>query len=213
LLELAGSLPDSDVYYDAGEIRVDQRWDQTPRTDMTIDQLIDRIENAGAWILLKRSNRFPQYRALLDQGLAEIENLVGPGFPKRTKMRSAVVLITPLNRITTHHIDPDCNFLCQIRGSKTLHVFDRYDREVLPEEEIERFWAVDNNAAVFKEPFSGRAHDYHLSRWRSCRRWPSLPKQYLEKSSAVRSSPDRNPATSPSHTSAPNQLLLHRQGR
>jgi hypothetical protein len=160
LLELAKKLPDEDVYYDAGNIRVEQRWDQIPRSQLSVDQLIDRIENSGAWILLKRSNRFPEYRALLDQGLAEVCTLVGDRFPNKMRMRSAVVLITSPNRVTTYHIDPDCNFLCQIRGTKVLHVFDRYDREVLPEEEIERFWAVDKNAAIYKPQYQHRATSY-----------------------------------------------------
>lgn len=160
LLEVSRGLPDADVYYDAGDIRVDQRWDQTPRSALSVEQLIDRIENAGAWILLKKANRFPEYSAILDQGLAEAQALVGPAFPRKMRVRSAVILITSPNRTTAYHIDPDCNFLCQIRGSKTLHVFDRYDREVLPEEEIERFWAVDKNAAVYKPPLQHRATTY-----------------------------------------------------
>jgi len=162
LLELSKTLPDCDVYYDAGDIRVDQRWDQVPRTQLSVDQLIERIENAGAWILLKRTNQDPQYAAVLDQLLSEAAALVGARFPKRIRMRTAVILITSPNRVTSYHIDPDCNFLCQIRGEKLLHVFDRYDREVLPEEEIERFWAVDKNAAVYKERYQGRARSYHL---------------------------------------------------
>ena len=77
-------------------------------------------------------------------------------------MRSAVVLVTSPNRVSSYHIDPDCNFLCQIRGEKVIHVFDRYDREVLPEEELERFWAVDKNAAVYKEKYQDRARSYEL---------------------------------------------------
>ena len=38
LLELAKGLPDADAYYDAGDIRVDQRWDQIPRTQLSVDQ-------------------------------------------------------------------------------------------------------------------------------------------------------------------------------
>ncbi len=162
LLELSKGLPDSDIYYDAGDIRVGQRWDQTPRTQLSVDQLIDRIENAGAWILLKRANRDPRYAAILDQGLAEAGRLVGAPFPKKMRMRSAVVLVTSPNRVSSYHIDPDCNFLCQIRGEKVIHVFDRYDREVLPEEELERFWAVDKNAAVYKEKYQDRARSYEL---------------------------------------------------
>jgi hypothetical protein len=78
------------------------------------------------------------------------------------RMRSAVVLVTSPNRVTSYHMDPDCNFLCQLQGEKVLHVFDRYDREVLPEEEIERFWAADKNAAVYKPQYQCRAQSYDL---------------------------------------------------
>lgn len=162
LLELAKRLPEQDIYYDAGNIRVNQRWDKAPPTQLSVDQLIDRIENAGAWILLKRANRDPRYGAILDRGLSDVEKLVGPQFPRKMKMRSAVVLITSPNRVTAYHIDPDCNFLCQIQGEKLLYVFDQYDREVLPEEELERFWGSDKNAAIYKEQYQERAKSYHL---------------------------------------------------
>jgi hypothetical protein len=162
LLELSKSLPASDIYFDAGEVSVGQRWDAVPRTQLTVDQLIDRIENAGAWILLKKTNRDPRYAAILDQALAEAARMVGPAFPTRMKMRSAVVLVTSPNRISSYHIDPDCNFLCQLQGDKALYVYDRYDRENLPEQELERFWAVDKNAAVYKEKFQDRSIAYEM---------------------------------------------------
>jgi hypothetical protein len=162
LLELSRALPDADVYYDAGNVRVDQRWDQAPRTELSVDQLVDRIENAGAWVLLKRTDRDPRYAAVLDQALAEAGAMVGARFPNKVRMRSAVVLITSPKRVTSYHIDPDCNFLCQLLGEKVIHVFDRYDREVLPEEELERFWAVDKNAAVYKKHYQHRARSYEL---------------------------------------------------
>jgi hypothetical protein len=163
LLELSKTIPDYDVYYDAGDVRVDQRWDQVPRTQLSVAQLIERIENAGAWILLKKTNRDPRYAAILDQLLAEVGTMVGARFPKQMRMRTAVILITSPNRVTSYHIDPDCNFLCHLQGEKILHVFDRYDREVLPEEEIERCWAVDKNAAIYKKHYQHRARSYPLT--------------------------------------------------
>src|SRR5580704_15548012 len=47
LMELSKGLPETDIYYDAGDIQVGQRWDQVPRTQLSVDKLIDRIENAG----------------------------------------------------------------------------------------------------------------------------------------------------------------------
>ncbi len=43
-----------------------------------------------------------------------------------------------------------------------LYVFDQNDREVLPEEELERFWAADNNAAKYKARYQHRARVFHL---------------------------------------------------
>jgi hypothetical protein len=162
LIEVAKGMTRPDVYFDAGEVRVNQRWNEVPATELTPDQLIERIENAGAWILLKRANRDPRYAAILNQGLSDAAKLVGAAYPTRTFRHSAVILVTSPNRVTSYHIDPDCNFLCQIRGEKVIHIFDRYDREILPEQELERFWAVDNNAAIYKEQFQNRARSYEL---------------------------------------------------
>src|SRR5947207_2829167 len=115
LLELARSLPDLDVYYDAGEVRVNQRWDEIPRTQLTVDQLIDRIENAGAWILLRATHKDPRYAALLHQALADAGRLVGPAFPKWIKCVRGQLFITSPKRITTYHMDRECNFLLQLR--------------------------------------------------------------------------------------------------
>jgi hypothetical protein len=127
-----------------------------------VDQLIDRIENAGAWILIRRAQIDTRYEALFKQALADVRQLIGPAFPKRIKTSNARVFITSPNRISTYHIDRECNYLLQIRGEKVISVFDRYDREALPEEEIERFWTVDANAAVYKEQYQNRAQVYEL---------------------------------------------------
>jgi hypothetical protein len=162
LLDLAKRQADGDVYYDAGDIPVDLRWDQTPRTELSVDQLIERIENAGAWILIRRAQIDPRYDALLKEVLAEVQKRIGAAFPKKIKTSNARVFITSPNRISTYHIDRECNYLLQIRGDKVISVFDRFDREVLPEEEIERFWSVDHNAPTYKKQYQDRAQVYEL---------------------------------------------------
>jgi hypothetical protein len=66
------------------------------------------------------------------------------------------------HRKTAYHIDRECSGLFQIQGSKTISVFDGADREVLPEAEIERFWAVDNNSAIYKPQYQDRATVYEI---------------------------------------------------
>jgi cupin-like protein len=166
LIELSKRLsnkPGGNLYYDAGEVRVNQRWDESPTTDLSVDETIRRIEEAGAWVVLKRSEQDPEYRALLNECMAEIQTLLGRDLKREMKGDEVIIFITSPNRITTYHIDRECNFLLQMHGEKDISVFDQNDRQVLPEQEIERFWTVDNNAAIYKEQYQSRAKVYHLA--------------------------------------------------
>jgi hypothetical protein len=64
--------------------------------------------------------------------------------------------------LSTYHIDSETNFLLQVHGEKDISIFSKFDREVLPEDEIERFWTVDNNAAVYKPELQHRAEVIRL---------------------------------------------------
>ena len=165
LLALAKEMAEdpSDVYFDAGDVRVDQRWDQVAPCNLSLDELLRRIENAGAWIILRRAEKDPEYAALLDECIAEIEALAGKSLSKSMKLRNAIVFITSPHRVSAYHIDHECNFLMQVTGRKTISVFNRYDRDVLPETEIERFWTIDNNAAVYKPHHQDRALTVELT--------------------------------------------------
>jgi hypothetical protein len=141
---------------------VNQRWDETPPNKLSVDQLIDRIEHAGAWILLRGTHKDTKYAALVNQALDDIRRLVGAAFPKRFKCLRGQLFITSPNRITPYHIDRECNYLLQIHGDKVIYLFNKFDREVLPEAEIERFWSVDTNAALYKQQYQERAREYEM---------------------------------------------------
>ncbi|MGC2250070.1 MAG: hypothetical protein WA626_05315, partial [Acidobacteriaceae bacterium] len=49
-----------------------------------------------------------------------------------------------------------------MHGKKTIHIFDQNDRQVLTEPELERFWSVDNNAAIYKKDLQSRATSFVL---------------------------------------------------
>lgn len=164
LIELSKRLDSTrSVYHDAGDVRVDQRWDQAPKGQYSVDETIRRIEEEGAWIILRRAEQDPEYAAVLEECMAEVQNLLGRDLKKEMMVQDAIVFITSPNRVTAYHIDRECNFILQIHGDKDISVFDRNDREVLTEEEIERFWMVDNNAAVYKQQYQHRATVYAMS--------------------------------------------------
>ena len=146
------------VYFDAGDIGIGQRWDSVPERKQTLEETFDRVDNAGAWILMKRVQHDPDYNDLLVQCLDEVQRLSGRQIDQDKKSQEAIIFLTSPHRVTSYHIDRECNFLMQVRGDKEISVFDRNDRDVLPEAELETFWSKDNNAGVYKPQYQDRAH-------------------------------------------------------
>lgn len=159
LIELARSTAATradDLYYDAGVQDVQQRWG-TARPPFPVDETIDRIENAGAWIALKRADSDPAYAALLDRCMSDILEVSGRELERKMRRKEAIVFVTSPNRLTTYHIDSENNFLLQLSGRKEINLFRPEDREVTTEQEIERFYSIDSNAATYKPQLQHRA--------------------------------------------------------
>jgi Cupin-like domain len=145
------------LHYDAGDIGIDTRWENAPKSAYPVEDTIRRIDSMGAWIILWNANLDPEYKELLDGCMDEIFDAAEPGLERRLKKREIIIFITSPNRISSYHMDRECNFLLQIQGDKEISVFDHNDREVLTEEEIERFWTVDHNAATYKPELQDHA--------------------------------------------------------
>jgi hypothetical protein len=165
LLELAertaNSRPD-DLYFDMGDVRPGQRWDQIPGARFSAVEAMRQLESSGAWFIFRHTQRDPQYKQLFDRGLREIKEIAGDGVDSLIRQQDIIIFVTSPRRVTPYHMDRECNFLLQISGTKTVHVFDRDDRDILPDEEIERFWAIDNNAPVFRPEYQDRAISYKM---------------------------------------------------
>jgi hypothetical protein len=146
----------SDLYYDAGVTDLNERWGSSP-AQFPVDETIRRIDEAGAFIILKRAEHDPAYAKLLDRCMSDLLEVSGRDLEKKMRRREVIIFITSPRRISTYHIDSETNFLLQVHGEKDISIFDKYDREVLPEDEIERFWTIDTNAAVYKPELQDRA--------------------------------------------------------
>jgi hypothetical protein len=165
LVELAKTTAETrpkDLYYDVGDVDIGQRWETIPRGTLPIDETIRRIETQGAWIVLWRAELHAAYSRLLNTAMSDILEMTGAEIERKIKKKEIILFITSPNRVTTYHIDRECNFLLQISGNKEISIFDREDREVLPETEIERFWTVDNNAPIYRRNLQSRASVFML---------------------------------------------------
>jgi hypothetical protein len=54
---------------------------------------------------------------------------------EQTAKRVRIIFVTSPSRIATHLIDREYSLLFQVRGEKEINIFDKYDREALPEDD------------------------------------------------------------------------------
>lgn len=158
--EMAADRP-ADIYYDAGVTNIGSRWGTSPG-EFPVDQTIERLETAGAWIDLKAAERSAPYAQVLNDCISNLLEVSGRELERKMRRKEMAIFLTSPKRLSTYHMDSECNFLLQLRGEKDISIFPKDDREILPEEEIERFWAADTNAAIYKPHLQHRAHVIRL---------------------------------------------------
>lgn len=151
-----------DTYWDAGDLTLSDKWGSTPKPDMTIPEIIDRIETAGAWLVMKHVEIDPAYKAVLDEFVAFVRELAGPELSKQMLKPEMLVFITSPNRKTPYHFDAEPNFLVQIQGAKDIWICDPTDRSITTEAELERYYAVTTTAGTYKPHAEKTARKFTL---------------------------------------------------
>lgn len=162
LIELSRALPASAVEYNAGNASISQNPDETPRTGLSVEETLRRIEEECSWLVLKQVQRDAEYGALLDACLDEIQPFTEPIAPGMCG-REAFIFVSSPGSTTPFHIDPEYNFLLQIRGTKSMTVFDRADRSVLSEEELELYYSGAHRNLQFKPEYEGKGRTFELA--------------------------------------------------
>jgi hypothetical protein len=161
LVELSRALPKEQVEYNAGDLAVNQDPSLTPQTGLSVEETIRRIEDCKSWMVLKNVEADPEYRDLLHACLADVERLNHPRARGICK-REAFIFISSPGSVTPYHMDPECNFLLQIRGWKQVSMFDASDRSLVTEEQLERFYSGVHRNMVFKDEYQEKAVVFQL---------------------------------------------------
>lgn len=122
LAEFAPTLPESSVEYNPGDLPVGIAPEDVPPAKLGIAETIRSIEDAGAWMVIKRIEQHPDYAALLHSILDELEPVVRPKTGEMIQAEGFIFITSP-GSVTPFHFDPEHNILLQIRGSKVMTVF------------------------------------------------------------------------------------------
>jgi len=157
--------PSNSVRWHNDEAKPDTSFHHAPEThraQWTAEQTLERIAEAKAWCSLLNVQQDPEYRTLVDQILDDVRPRLEERDPGMC-FRAGWIFITSPGAITPFHIDHEHNFILQVRGSKSLHVWEPLDHEILPEAALELFHgAYSRDKVRWREEFEPRAHKFEL---------------------------------------------------
>ena len=169
LVELASRMPADAIEYNSGKVAIDQKPETTPLVDLPPTEVVRRIREANAWMVLKRVERMPEYAALLHEVLDGVARDMGhedadaAGF---TNLEGFVFVSSP-NATTPFHSDPEDNLFVQIHGDKFFHVIDNSDYSVVPESAFEVTPSMHRNLP-YRSDFEARATVFTMKAGDGC---------------------------------------------
>lgn len=161
LVELSRRLPESSVEYNQGDIAVGYGRKDGPRNGLSIEETISRIETCNSWMVLKNVERDREFKRLLDDCLDELRPLSEESSPGMF-LRMGFVFVSSPNSMTPFHIDPENNFLLQIRGTKRVAMFDQHDRTLASQEDLEILFAGGHRNLEWRDEFDQKAKFFDL---------------------------------------------------
>jgi hypothetical protein len=143
LVALANRLPADLVMHAPGKKSVADDFDAGLRGrthPLSIDKVLSDMQNSDAYVLLHRVEEDPDYAELLDAVLGEVRELSEPLDPGMCEAAGYIFIASP-GAVTPYHMDREVNFLCQVRGTKAVQLWDQDDPAILSESEKETLMA------------------------------------------------------------------------
>jgi hypothetical protein len=139
IAKLLRELPRDQIEYNSGKAEIGQDPTKVQSVDLSPEEVVRSIETAGAWMVLKRVDRHPAYRHILEQALLSVakargfHSLDAAGFEDI----QGFLFVSSPNSTTPFHTDAEDNFFVQIHGEKFFHVYDNRDHSIASVEELE----------------------------------------------------------------------------
>jgi hypothetical protein len=153
--QLADALPHDSVEHNLGKVDKFVPGGEAPRLDATPGEIARGIDTNGCWMVLKNIEQDSEYNALLDETLDEVtEYAKAEGGMSE---REGFIFLSAPNSMTPAHIDPEHNFLLQIRSSKTMNA-GAFPSKEAEQAELERYYR-GGHRNIDWEPAGAQAFD------------------------------------------------------
>ena len=163
IVDLLRTLPRDRIEYNSGKAAINQDPSTTPMVDLAPEEIIRRIETAGAWLVLKRVESDPAYRAVVEDVLTTLARARGCDSIAQADFRDiqAFIFVSSPNSTTPFHADSDENIFVQIHGDKLFHVYDNRDGSLADDDALEGV-VVKHRNIPYKPVFDAKATHYAL---------------------------------------------------
>jgi len=163
IAKLASEMPRDLIEYNSGAASISQDPDKVQSVNLDPVEVVNRIETAGAWMVLKRIEKMPEYRALLEDTLLSVARARGfksldeAGF---SQVEGFLFVSSP-NSTTPFHLDGEDNFFVQIHGDKTFAIFDNRDGAIADNAQVE-YCTTKHRNVPYNDSFKSRGVEYQL---------------------------------------------------
>lgn len=165
LFALCRRLPRRQVVHRFGPTAIDADFDASFHVDrkgMTLEDAIAQFEERQAYIYIANPERDPEYRPVIEGLLAEMAAQTDAVDPCMT-WYSTYVFISAQQSVTPYHADREMNFLLQVRGLKTVQLWDPADDTVLGQARKEHMFSSAADARPpYDASFAAKAMHYEL---------------------------------------------------
>jgi ribosomal protein L16 Arg81 hydroxylase len=164
IIALLQTLPRDRIEYNSGKAAISQDPTTTPMIDLSPAEIVSRIETCNAWMVLKRVETDPDYRALIEQALLTVSSAQGHASLAEAGFSDiqGFIFVSSPHSTTPFHADSEDNFFVQIHGEKLFHVYDNTDRSIASEEMLEDV-VVKHRNLTYDPAFEARATHYRLN--------------------------------------------------
>jgi hypothetical protein len=160
LVSLAKTMPRDHIEYNSGKLAIGVKPEDVPRIDASPEDVIKSIETQNAWMVIKRVEKDPAYREVLEQFVREA-NLAAGRMANQFSDMQGFIFVSSAKATTPFHNDMEENILIQLHGDKFVRTFDNSDRALISEETMEISPSKHRNAP-YEDWYESRATMHHL---------------------------------------------------
>jgi hypothetical protein len=164
LFALCRRMPSENILYRIGNIPGDAELDSSYdryKQGLTLDETLDRFEERQAYICINNPELDAAFHPVIEGMLAEIAAQIDSLDPW-ISWYSTYIFISARHSVTPYHMDREMNFLLQIRGTKTVHLWDPADDEVMTSAQKDLLLAHAGGRPAYKPSIESKAMTYEL---------------------------------------------------